>query len=513
MGSKYLEERAERLAEAQFKLADATELELKALFTETGKAMDKEVSSFYGKYGKVQSSPTFETLADGTKVLSGYTSKVVIPIEVALSKQGSKVSRIEKLNSTMNELVKGLTAGQIGITTAALKKAAETVYYDTIFTTASNIGVGRSFSLLTGSQITALIKNPLNGADFVRRTNINNAQLANRVNQTLRSGVTQGLSIKDMTNQLKSKVNMSYADSKRIIQTEMNNTMTQAAKESYISSGVVDEYKYIATLDKRTSSVCTNLDGQVFKVNKMIAGVNAPPMHPNCRSTTGAYFEDVEALTTRMARDENGNNFYVPANMNAKDFKAIYVDKTMNRTAWDKGNKTVSNIIKPPKIKSIVKDRDMKSFSPPDVLSNDRGTALDESFNLGNYYKKDYDSLDFATHHFMKDYNPNEEEALFFGYGFSDYVRPVKATGWRYGEFSSTGTSQNFATGNREEGVSLMEVFVDGKSLEKARELSDSQFGSQGRKKVWLEGYYTPSMWGGDGEPLMVLPDKIAKPK
>ena len=195
MGSKYLEERAERLAEAQFKLADATELELKALFTETGKAMDKEVSSFYGKYGKVQQSPTFETLADGTKVLSGYTSKVVIPIEVALSKQGSSVSRIERLNGTMNELIKGLTAGQIGITTVALEKAAKSVYYDTIFTTASNIGVGRSFELLTGPQVTALIKNPLNGADFVTRTGINNTDLANKVNQVLRNGVTQGLSI------------------------------------------------------------------------------------------------------------------------------------------------------------------------------------------------------------------------------------------------------------------------------------------------------------------------------
>ena len=338
MGSKYLEERAERLAEAQFKLADATELELKALFTETGKAMNDQVSIFYAKYGKVQSSPTFETLADGTKVLSGYTSKVVIPIEIALSKQGSSVSRIERLNGTMNELIKGLTAGQIGITTVALKKAAKSVYYDTIFTTASNIGVGRSFELLTGSQVTALIKNPLNGADFVTRTGINNTDLANKVNQVLRNGVTQGLSIKDMTDQLKPAMNGSYANANRIVQTEMTNTMTQASIEGYKSQGV-KEYKIIATLDKKTSDICTNQDNKIYDVDKAIAGLNAPPFHVRCRSTTGAYYEDVQAFTTRMARDaDTGKNFYVPARMNTKDFKDIYVNKSVTRSAWDKAN-------------------------------------------------------------------------------------------------------------------------------------------------------------------------------
>ncbi|HAR6638206.1 TPA: phage head morphogenesis protein, partial [Staphylococcus aureus] len=46
------------------------------------------------------------------------------------------------------------------------------------------------------------------------------------------------------------------------------------------------EYKYVAKIDSETSKLCHSLNGKIFKVKDMIPGVNAPPMHPWCRSTT-----------------------------------------------------------------------------------------------------------------------------------------------------------------------------------------------------------------------------------
>ncbi|EMB4136641.1 TPA: minor capsid protein, partial [Staphylococcus aureus] len=46
------------------------------------------------------------------------------------------------------------------------------------------------------------------------------------------------------------------------------------------------EYKYVAKIDSKTSKLCHSLNGKIFKVKDMIPGVNAPPMHPWCRSTT-----------------------------------------------------------------------------------------------------------------------------------------------------------------------------------------------------------------------------------
>jgi len=48
-------------------------------------------------------------------------------------------------------------------------------------------------------------------------------------------------------------------------------------------------------------------------------------MHPNCRSTTIAYFGDVSGK--RIARDDMGNNYYVPADMNYRDWRASLTDE------------------------------------------------------------------------------------------------------------------------------------------------------------------------------------------
>ena len=76
----------------------------------------------------------------------------------------------------------------------------------------------------------------------------------------------------------------------RVVRTEMATIQTKLDKESYESFGF-EKYQFIATFDNRTSEVCKSLDGEVYNTNEMESGVNAAPMHPNCRSTTIAYFD------------------------------------------------------------------------------------------------------------------------------------------------------------------------------------------------------------------------------
>lgn len=48
-------------------------------------------------------------------------------------------------------------------------------------------------------------------------------------------------------------------------------------------------------------------------------------MHPNCRSTTEAVFED-EIESTRIARTEDGSQYMVPRDMNYAEWKEKYVN-------------------------------------------------------------------------------------------------------------------------------------------------------------------------------------------
>ena len=57
-------------------------------------------------------------------------------------------------------------------------------------------------------------------------------------------------------------------------------------------------------------------------------GVTAPPFHNYCRSTTAPYFDDDYDITdTRIARDEDGETYEVPADINYRRMESKIRDK------------------------------------------------------------------------------------------------------------------------------------------------------------------------------------------
>ena len=60
-------------------------------------------------------------------------------------------------------------------------------------------------------------------------------------------------------------------------------------------------------------------------------------MHPRCRSTIAAVLG--EKTGTRIARNREGKNIQVPAEMKYPDYKAVYLDKTLTFEKWQKESK------------------------------------------------------------------------------------------------------------------------------------------------------------------------------
>ncbi|MCD7723748.1 MAG: minor capsid protein [Clostridiales bacterium] len=112
----------------------------------------------------------------------------------------------------------------------------------------------------------------------------------------------------------------------RLVMTEEAYFNSVAQKEMFDRLGAT-EYEIVATLDSRTSEICQKLDGQHFPVKDYQAGVTAPPFHVFCRSTTVPYFEDdFVSSGERAAKDENGDTYYVPADMTYQKWKETFVD-------------------------------------------------------------------------------------------------------------------------------------------------------------------------------------------
>jgi len=115
--------------------------------------------------------------------------------------------------------------------------------------------------LLTGEPTTAIAKRLIGNLEFGER--------AKTVKQLVAAG-GQSTAIAD--NQIVA-----------LVRTSINQVANAASQQVYeANQDITKKYKYVATLDTRTSPICRALDGKEFEYGKG----PTPPQHFNCRSTT-----------------------------------------------------------------------------------------------------------------------------------------------------------------------------------------------------------------------------------
>lgn len=87
-----------------------------------------------------------------------------------------------------------------------------------------------------------------------------------------------------------------------IVRTAVQHTASTARMQTWLKNGI-KQYKWLATLDSRTSSICRTLDQEVYSIGKG----PVPPAHINCRSTTLAQlpskYNYLDEGATRASKD------------------------------------------------------------------------------------------------------------------------------------------------------------------------------------------------------------------
>lgn len=227
---------------------------------------------------------------------------------------------LENTNKRMQELY-GVTLND---TTSFLRNIIPEAYYHTIFDIAQGIGEQPVFSAVNTRLINQIVNDQWSGKNYSQRIWWNTSKLSEDVQQLLTTAAMTGESIYKTSRRLSERFGESMNNSVRLIRTETTYSCNQAELASY-SALDIDRYKFTATLDTRTSSICQELDGKVFETKDAKAGVNLPAMHPNCRSTTIAYFDE-GMPDIRIAKDKDGNRIRVPADMTYKDWYKKYIE-------------------------------------------------------------------------------------------------------------------------------------------------------------------------------------------
>ncbi|WP_026565881.1 minor capsid protein, partial [Bacillus sp. UNC41MFS5] len=197
----------------------------------------------------------------------------------------------------------------------------EDCYYQGIYGVQSAIGVGVTFTKVNKDAITKAITYAWSGDMFSSRIWKNKDRLIDALKQELTVGLVQGRSTQEMSRNLRDKMGTSYFNANRIIRTEANYVMNEGTAQGYKASGFVKKYEFLATLDDRTSKKCGSLDGKVYNLEDKQVGVNCPPLHPFCRSSIMPSFPK-DADAQRIARDADGQTYYVPASMTYEEWKA-----------------------------------------------------------------------------------------------------------------------------------------------------------------------------------------------
>ena len=84
-----------------------------------------------------------------------------------------------------------------------------------------------------------------------------------------------------------------------LVRTSVNQVANAAAMQTYEANpDITSRYKYVATLDSRTSAICRALDGKEFPYGKG----PTPPQHFNCRSTIVAVIDNSLLGPSKVAK-------------------------------------------------------------------------------------------------------------------------------------------------------------------------------------------------------------------
>jgi hypothetical protein len=77
------------------------------------------------------------------------------------------------------------------------------------------------------------------------------------------------------------------------------------------------------------------MDGKVFPLAQAQTGVNVPPLHPHCRSTTVPHFaeDDLSEPADRVARDKDGKTYLVGEDVTFKQWTDKYASAAYAKKA------------------------------------------------------------------------------------------------------------------------------------------------------------------------------------
>ena len=252
-----------------------------------------------------------------------------------------RMKRLERLNDDLDRMRESIYHSEKKGSDAFYSDLMKDSYYKATFDLQQQTGLAYSFSDLPETEIKRLQGLKWTGEAYSDRIWSNTGALASSVKDELLVSLMTGRSVRDTSQAIAERFDVGQNKARRLVRTESAFFHNQMELLSY-EDAEITKYKFVAVLDKRTSHICQQHDNKVYNTDEAVPGVNYPPLHPWCRSTTIAHDDDINysKLERRARNPETGKVEYVPADMSYKEWYSKYVDgnkeSIKQRKAFDK---------------------------------------------------------------------------------------------------------------------------------------------------------------------------------
>ncbi len=326
MNKKQLKKDAEKSMDEILLLADKTQTQIEHLIDVSIKNIEDAIKKIYFNYKKRYNLTDAEAI---TYLKRKLTAADVINLvglgyldQADAASATNQINRLIVLKNYIKKQTKYIQVNQVNHFERLLTNVSSLAYNKTIFNISKNVGFAIEFQKMPQKKINKLLHHNWLDSNFYKRIQNNCGKLQDKVEEVLTDGILRSKSAEYMAEELTKISHYGKKACEQLVRTEASHFHNQAELEAY-KELEIEQYVFLATLDGKTSTICQDLDGKVFPISKSEEGVNFPPMHPRCRSTTMVHInQDTLANLKRRAKNKDG--------------KPIVLDKFTTYKQWEK---------------------------------------------------------------------------------------------------------------------------------------------------------------------------------
>ena len=250
--------------------------QLKAIYREARKELETDLAFFIERYATknefdaadLQRMLNITEKAKFRYTIKGYVKEIerlgidtkeakALKKELDIMAGRTRVSRKQELLTGINYAL-----GKAGIKSTEVIKNHLIGVVDYVSKNTSAI-IGNSLAKFDSKLIERIVNQKWNSENYSDRVWKNRTGLARKVMKNITVGISQGHEFKRMSEKLSKDMNVGYYEARRIIETETTGALENAKEQVYKEMGIT-KYRFIATIDDRTSKICRALNGKVF---------------------------------------------------------------------------------------------------------------------------------------------------------------------------------------------------------------------------------------------------------